>query len=142
MTDWRSDPNGFNEVVIAEFRANGGVVGGELTDMRLLLLTTIDARNGRPHTTPLAYHRRGDRYLVIASNGGVARNPAWFRNLARARDVTVEVGLERFAATATILDGSDRDAAFAMIVAEAPSAGAFEREAGRTIPVIELEPVA
>ena len=61
--------------MIGEFRANSGVVGGELAGMRLLLLTTIDAASGRPRTTPLAYHRRGDRYLVIASNGGARHIP-------------------------------------------------------------------
>ena len=81
----RSDPNGFNESVISEFRANGGVVGGELADMPLLLLTTIGAQSGQPRTTPLAYHRRGNRYLVIASNGGAAQHPTWFRNLERIR---------------------------------------------------------
>ena len=140
MTDRRSDPNGFNRSVIAEFRASGGVVGGELAGMPLLLLTTIDARSRRPRTTPLVYHRRGARFLVIASNGGAARNPAWFRNLEREPGVTVEVGVETFAATATILEDSERDAAFAMIVAEAPSAGTFQARAGRTIPVIELKP--
>jgi deazaflavin-dependent oxidoreductase (nitroreductase family) len=141
MTDWRSDPAGFDEAVVDEFRANAGIVGGELADMHLLLLTTVDARNGRPRTTPLAYHRRGDRYLVIAANGGAATDPAWFRNLERDSEVRVEVGLESFAATARIIDGSERDAAFAGIVAEAPSAGAFEATAGRSIPVIELEPL-
>jgi len=140
MSDGRSDPNGFNQAVIAEFRANGGVVGGELADMRLLLLTTSDARSGQPRTTPLAYHRQGPRYHVIASNGGAARNPGWFRNLERDPNVTVEVGVETLAATARILEGSERDAAFAAIVAEAPTAATFEAKAGRTIPVIELEP--
>ena len=73
MSDWRSDPSGFNESVINAFRANGGVVGGELAEMSLLLLTTIDATSGQPRTTPLAYHRRGRRYRVIASNGGAAK---------------------------------------------------------------------
>ena len=140
MSDWRSDPNGFNESVIHEFRANGGVVGGELAGIPLLLLTTIDARSGQPRTTPLVCHRRGNRYLVIASNGGAARNPAWFRNLEQDPAVTVEVGVGIFAATATILEASERDAVFAWIVAEAPSAGAFQATAGRTIPVIELGP--
>ena len=128
MSGRRSDPSGFNASVINEFRANGGIVGGELSDMRLLLLTTIDERSRTPRTTPLAYHRRGSRYLVIASNGGAPRNPAWFRNLERDRGVTVEVGLETFAATATILDASERDAAFATIVAEAPSAASIRSE--------------
>ena len=141
MSDWRSDPTGFNESVIDEFRANGGVVGGELADMPLLLLTTIETRSRQPRTTPLAYHRRGNRYLVIASNGGAARHPAWFRNLERDPGVTVEVGVETFAATATILKASERDDVFATIVAEAPSAGTFQAKVGRTIHVIELEPL-
>jgi deazaflavin-dependent oxidoreductase (nitroreductase family) len=138
---WRSDPNGFNESVITEFRANGGVVGGELADMRLLLLTTIRTRSGRPRTTPLAYHRRGNRYVVIASNGGAARHPSWFHTLERDPNVTVEVGVLTFPARARILDASEREAVFAAIVAQAPAAGAFQAKAGRTIPVIELEPL-
>ena len=139
MSDRRSNTNRFDQAVIDEFRAARGVVGGELADTPLLLLTTIDMRNGRPRTTPLAYHIRGDQYLVLASNGGAARNPAWFRNLEREPGVTVEVGVETFAATATILEAAERDAAFATIVAEAPSAGTFQMKAGRTIPVIALE---
>jgi deazaflavin-dependent oxidoreductase (nitroreductase family) len=141
MSDWRSDPNRFNESVIKEFRASGGVVGGELADLPLLLLTTIDARSGKPRTTPLAYHGRGDRYLVIASNGGAARHPAWFRNLERDPNVTVEVGTETLDARARILDAPERDTVFAAIVTQAPAAAAFQAKAGRTIPVIELEPL-
>jgi deazaflavin-dependent oxidoreductase (nitroreductase family) len=141
MSDRRSDPNGFNESVIREFRANGGSVGGELADMHLLLLTTIDARNGRPRTTPLAYHRRDNRYLVIASNGGAPRHPNWFRNLEREANAIVEVGTETFPAEARILDASERDAVFAAIVAQTPAAAAFQAKAGRTIPVIELAPL-
>jgi deazaflavin-dependent oxidoreductase (nitroreductase family) len=141
MSDWRSDPDSFNASVIREFRASGGVVGGQLAGMSLLLLTTIDARTGRPRTTPVAYHRRSDRYVIIASNGGAARHPRWFRNLERDRNATIEVGARILRVRARILDGSERDAVFAAIVAQAPAAGAFQAKAGRTIPVIELEPL-
>jgi deazaflavin-dependent oxidoreductase (nitroreductase family) len=140
MSDWRSDPDGFNDAVISEFRANGGVVGGELANMNLLLLTTADAPSGQARTTPLAYHRRGTRYLVIASNGGASRDPRWFGNIVRDGNATVEVGSQSFRVKATILDASGRDAVFAAIVAKAPAAGAFQAQSGRTIPVIELEP--
>jgi len=125
MSDWSADPDGFNESVIREFRASGGVVGGELAHMHLLLLTTTDLQRGRRRTTPLAYHRRGQRYVVIASNGGATTHPKWFRDLERDPNLTVEVGAERAAV-------------FAAIVARAPAAGAFQEKAGRTIPVIEL----
>lgn len=139
MSDRPSDPKGFNESVIREFRANSGVVGGELASMHLLLLTTLDTRDGRGRTIPLAYHRRGGRYLVIASNGGAPRHPRWFRSLEQDPTVTVEIGAETFPATARILDGAERDSAFAAIVARAPTAGTFQAKARRTIPVVELE---
>src|SRR5437588_12762303 len=106
--------------------------------MHLLLLTTTDVQRGRRRTTPLAYHRRGERYVVIASNGGATTHPKWFRDLERDPNVTVEVGAERFPATARILDSAERDAVFAAIVARAPAAGALQEKAGRTIPGIEL----
>ena len=90
----RSDPNAFNDSVIQEFRANGGIVGGELAHMQLLLLTTIGAKSGRPHTTPLAYHKEGDRYFVIASNGGAPTNPDWYHNLRTHPRTTVEISTE------------------------------------------------
>jgi deazaflavin-dependent oxidoreductase (nitroreductase family) len=136
----RSDPNAFNDSVIQEFRANGGTVGGELADMQLLLLTTIGAKSGRPHTTPLAYHEDGDRYFVIASNGGAPTNPDWYHNLRTHPRTTVEISTETFEAIATILDPLERDRVFVAIAAQAPAAGEFQSLAGRTIPVIALEP--
>src|SRR5215475_11198572 len=139
MSDYRSDPKAFNESVIREFRANQGVVGGELAGMRLLLLTTLDARSGQPRTTPLACHQRGSRYTVIASNGGATRDPQWFENLRQSPNVTVEVGADTFPARARILEGRERDVAFADVLEHAPSAKAFQEQAGRPIPVVELE---
>ena len=136
----RSDPNAFNDSVIQEFRANGGTVGGELARMQLLLLTTIGAKSGRPHTTPLAYHKEGDRYFVIASNGGAPTNPDWYHNLRTHPRTTVEISTQTFEAIATILDPNERDRVFVAIAAQAPAASEFQSLAKRTIPVIALEP--
>ena len=136
----RSDPKAFNDRVIQEFRANGGTVGGELAHMQLLLLTTIGAKSGRPHTTPLAYHKEGDRYFVIASNGGAPTNPDWYHNLRSHPRTTVEVSTETFEAIATILDPHERHRVFVAITAQAPAASEFQSMVRRTIPVIALEP--
>jgi hypothetical protein len=67
MSDRRSDPAGFNRSVIGEFRANGGVVGGELENMALLLLTTTDTPSGRPRRLPTT-----DAALVTLSSDRTA----------------------------------------------------------------------
>ncbi len=129
----------FTAAVIDEFRARGGTVGGSLADTPLLLLGTTGAGSGLPRTTPLAYRREADRLYVIASAGGAPAHPAWYLNLRAHPAVTVEVGTERFEATATVLAGADRDRVFAAIVEDSPTAGRYQARTGRTIPVVALD---
>ena len=133
------DAADFNAAVIDEFRAGGGTVGGSLADTPLLLLGTTGAGSGLPRTTPLAYRREGDRLYVIASHGGAPTHPGWYFNLRAHPAVTVEVGTERFDATATVLEGPDRDRVFAAIAADSPTAREYQAKAGRTIPVVALD---
>ncbi|NVI87904.1 nitroreductase family deazaflavin-dependent oxidoreductase [Actinomadura sp. BRA 177] len=129
----------FNTQVIEEFRANGGRVGGPFEGGRLLLLTTTGARSGAPHTTPLGYLPDGlERVLVIASAGGAPKNPAWFHNLVANPRVTVESGAFTYEADAVVLEGDERDAAFARAVEADPGWGEYEAKSGRTLPVIAL----
>ena len=107
-------PIDFNRQIIEEFRANGGRVGGPFEGGRLLLLTTVGARSGAPHTTPLGYlPDSGGRVLVIASAAGAPKHPAWFHNLVAHPRVTVEAGAFTYEAQAIVLEGAERDRAFA-----------------------------
>jgi deazaflavin-dependent oxidoreductase (nitroreductase family) len=81
-----------NRRVIEQFRA-GGDIDGMQRD-RLLLLTTLGARTGHRRTTPMMFHRDGERLLVIASNAGASKHPDWYLNLVANPRVTVEVGDE------------------------------------------------
>lgn len=65
-----SDYQAFNQALIAEFRANGGKVGGQFAGRPLLLLSTVGARSGQTRTSPLAYTTDGEHYVLIASKGG------------------------------------------------------------------------
>ncbi|GAA3848495.1 nitroreductase/quinone reductase family protein [Streptomyces sedi] len=129
----------FNEQVIQEFRARGGIVSGPLEGGRLLLLTTRGARTGSPHTTPLGYlPDGGERVLVIASAGGSPHHPDWYRNVLEHPEVTVENGLFTYDAHATVLHGEERDRLFARAVADNPGWGEYETRSGRTLPVVAL----
>ncbi len=85
-----------DELVIAEFRANGGQVGGRFAGISLLLITTTGARSGKSYTHPLSYSRDGQRFVIIAANGGAAAHPGWYHNLIAHPEVTVEAGTETF----------------------------------------------
>ncbi|QIY58618.1 nitroreductase family deazaflavin-dependent oxidoreductase [Streptomyces sp. RPA4-5] len=135
-------PIDFNRQIIEEFRANGGRVGGPFEGGRLLLLTTTGARSGAPHTTPLGYLPDGDgRVLVIASAAGAPKHPAWYHNLVAHPRVTVEAGVFTYEAQAVVLEGAERDQAFARAVATDPGWSDYQEKTERILPVVALEEI-
>ncbi len=116
------DRNDWNRQTIEEFRANGGKVGGMWEGKPLLLLTTTGAKSGQRRTNP-----------------GTPTNPDWYYNLLAHPEVTVEVGAETYAATATVLSGEERDRLYAKQAGLYPQFAEYQAKTTRQIPVIALE---
>jgi len=135
------DMNEWNKKIIAEFRANGGKVGGQFEGAPLLLLTTTGAKSGRELTTPVMYLADGDRKLVFASKAGAPTNPAWYHNLIANPTVTVEVGNESFQAKAVPVTGEERDRLYAKQATLYPGFAEYQEKTTRVIPVVALERV-
>jgi deazaflavin-dependent oxidoreductase (nitroreductase family) len=125
-----------NARVIEQFRA-GGPIDGMNRD-GIVLLTTTGARTGLTRTTPMMFHRDGDRLLVIASNIGAPRHPDWYLNLVASPRVVVEVGSDRYDATATALSGGERDRLWTMLKQTYPFFAEHETKTSREIPVVAL----
>jgi deazaflavin-dependent oxidoreductase (nitroreductase family) len=125
-----------NARVIEQFRAGGPIEG--MNRDGLLLLTTTGARSGRTRTTPMMFHRDGDRLLVIASNIGAPKHPDWYANLVADPHVVVEVGAERFEAAAVPLTGSERGRLWAMLKESYPFFAEHQAKTSREIPVVAL----
>jgi deazaflavin-dependent oxidoreductase (nitroreductase family) len=123
---------------IDEFRASGGRLGGGFEGRPVLLLTTKGAKTGRLHTTPVMYLIEDGRLYVFASKGGAPTHPDWYRNLVANPDVIVELGTERFEATATPLADGERDRVYARQSELYPQFGVYQTKTERTIPVVEL----
>ena len=128
----------FNRQIIEEFRANGGETTGPFKGRPLLLLTTTGAKSGEKHTTPLVYSKDGDRVVVIASMGGAPKNPLWFVNLRANPDVTLEIGAEKFEATASVAESPERERLYAAQAAAMPAFAEYEQKTTRQIPVVVL----
>ena len=73
-----------------------------------LLLTTTGRKSGLPRTNGLTYCRdRGD-VIVVASNGGSDRPPAWLLNLQADPAVTIRLGRQVTRAVARVADADER----------------------------------
>jgi len=134
MADW-------NARVIDEFRAKRGRGVGPWGD-NLLLLTTRGAKSGVLRTTPVVYHRDGDRYVIAASKGGAPTHPDWYRNLVKYREAEIEVGTERFKVRATpIPKGPERDRLYEAHGNMFATFRDYSKKTTRVIPVVVLERV-
>ncbi len=127
----------FNEELITQFRANHGELSGMMAGRSLLLLTTTGARSGKPRTVVLGYGRSDARLVVIASNNGARKAPAWYQNLLVTPTATVELGPERFQVRATTAPPEQRVELAATVPYLAQQQSLTERE----IPIVVLERV-
>ena len=135
-TDWHA----FNAGVVEDFRAHQGTITvGRFAGRKLLLLTTTGAKSGQERVAPLAFTRDGEHYVVIASKGGSPTSPDWYHNLVANRRVIVEVGAERFTATARVTSGEERERLYAAQAALTPGFAEYQKQTNRSIPVVVLE---
>jgi len=135
------DMDAFNRQVIAEFRANGGHVGGRFAGLPMLLLTTTGAKSGVERTTPLVCRPEGGTLVIIASKAGAPEHPAWYHNIVANPEVTVEYGTETFRARARIAKGDERERLYAAQAALLPAFDEYRQRTTREIPVVVLEPI-
>ena len=132
ISDW-------NASIVAEFRANGGKVGGRFEGRTLLLLHHTGAKSGIERVNPLAYQRVGDAFVVFGSKGGAPDNPDWYHNLLRNPRARIEVGTETFDVEARVARGEERDRIWERQKELVPGFGDYEKRTTREIPVVVLE---
>jgi deazaflavin-dependent oxidoreductase (nitroreductase family) len=105
----------------------------------LLVLTTIGRQSGAERQSPVRWFGGDGEWLIVASAGGAAKNPAWYYNLKAHPDrVWIQIGREKKAVTAEQLHGAEYDAAWQRITAEAPQFAGYRTKTDREIPVIRL----
>ena len=135
--------NDWNEKVIAEFRANGGRVGGQFEGAPMVLVHHRGRRSGREMVNPMMYlpdESDDDRIYVFASKAGAPTNPDWYHNLVAAGEGRVERGTETYAVSVHEVEGAERDRIYQEQATRYPGFAEYaDKTAGvRTIPVLQL----
>lgn len=131
--------NAWEDNLIADLRANGGrPSSGPLAGHPLLIMHSIGAKSGEPRRAILTYTRDGDDLVVAGTKGGAPSDPVWVNNIRANGNVTLEVANETFPATATIVDGPERDRLWDQHAAELPWFAPYPAKTGRVIPMIRL----
>jgi deazaflavin-dependent oxidoreductase (nitroreductase family) len=104
-----------------------------------LLLTTRGRSTGKLRRTALIYGKDGDRYLVVASNGGSKPHPDWYQNLSADPHVSVQVGDDTFEALARTATARQKPRLWGLMVSIWPEYEQYQTKTEREIPVVILE---
>jgi F420H(2)-dependent quinone reductase len=120
------------------YRRSGGKLGGKMFGAPVLLLTTIGRKSGRSWTVPLMYQTDGDRWVIIASNGGSAKHPAWWLNLRAQPNASIEVGRRSYPVMAIEIAGEDRERLWRQMADMYKGYDGYAQKTSRQLPVVVL----
>jgi len=121
------------------------VTGGRLTLLDVaglpnLMLTAIGRKSGVPRDTPLLCAPYGQDILVAGSNFGSDKEPMWVKNVEANPNVTVRFRRRSSAMVARRLEGDEREAAWARMLATWPNFAKYEQRTDRRIKLFLLTP--
>jgi deazaflavin-dependent oxidoreductase (nitroreductase family) len=139
--------NELDEGVIAEFRANRGVVteamGGHFKDTTVTLVHHVGRRTGKQYVQPLLLMSDGGSYVLVGLNGGDGKEPSWVRNLEAMPETTIEVGERTIKVRPRVLrEGAERDHLHDQYAKFWPDLWEYEKRTDRAFPMVVLEPIA
>ncbi len=122
------------------YRLTGGTIGGTVRGGQILLLTTIGRKTGKARTWPLAYFRDGEKLVIVGSNGGLDRDPAWCLNLRRTPNALIQVGPTQLRVRAEEARGAERERLWQLVTTHAPLYARYQTLTQRPIPLMILHP--
>jgi F420H(2)-dependent quinone reductase len=133
---------------VAAFRATNGRIGnkwrigaGWKKPVPTLLLEHVGRKSGKTFETPLLYLDDGPDLVVVASQGGLPKNPQWYANLAAHPDTHVSLkGQKRRPVRARTATPDEREVLWPRLVDLYADFAKYDRWTERTIPVVVLEP--
>lgn len=111
-----------------------------MSGLPVVMLTSIGAKSGQERKAPLVIIPRGEGYVLIASNFGQPRNPAWYYNLVTNPRAWLDDGHGARAFRVREAEGEERDQLFQRAVDLYAGYAAYARRTERVIPVLVLEP--
>ena len=122
------------------YRLSRGRIFGSIGTAPVLLLTSTGRRSGQQRTAPVVFLADGERLIVIGSNAGNERTPAWSYNLQANPDAEIEIRGSRRAVRARVAEGDERAELWRKVNGMYEGFDDYDAKTSRDIAVFVLEP--
>jgi deazaflavin-dependent oxidoreductase (nitroreductase family) len=139
MTEVHDSPEGWVADHIKSYVESDGEQGHLWRGVPTLLLTTKGRKSGELRRTALIYGEHDGAYLLVASQGGADKHPAWYLNLDADPEVHVQVGADKFSARARTASAEEKPELWAKMTKIWPPYDEYQAKTQRQIPVVVLE---
>ena len=123
------------------YEATDGREANTLQGKPVIVLTSVGSSSGRLRKTALMRVEHEGRYAVVASKGGAAEHPAWYRYLVEHPHVELQDGAVRKDYVAHEASGAERDEWWTHALAVWPAYAGYQKKTDRLIPVFVLTPM-
>ncbi|MGG7101898.1 nitroreductase family deazaflavin-dependent oxidoreductase [Rhodococcus sp. 24CO] len=140
---WMSKAN------VAMYRATGGMLGSKWRvgsafprGLPICLLTTTGRKSGEERINPLLFLEDDDNVILVASQGGLPKNPMWYLNIKADPVVTVQIKARVRSMKARVATDEERARLWPKLVAMYADFDNYQAWTDRVIPVIVCEPLA
>jgi len=127
---------------VRRYQETNGEVGYLWNGVPILLLTTTGRRTGEARTTPLIFGTDGERYLIVASQGGAPKHPLWYLNLVENPEVKIQVLSKHFRAMAHTATEDEKPRLWQLVTETWPNYDVYQTRTDRVIPLVVLDPIA
>lgn len=117
----------------------GGTIGARAFGIGMLLLTNVGRRTGHQRITPLLYVDDEDHWVVVASNAGDAKPPAWWLNLQANPHARIQIRKEHHDVVAREATPEESARLWGKLTESYRWFRDYRKTAGREIPIVILE---
>ncbi len=120
------------------YQRYGGRLLNRGEDSSILMLTTTGRKSGQRRSALLIHVKDGDDFIVVGSNWGQDKPPAWLLNLQADSEATVTVAKQEHQVTAQWPEGAEQERCWALLTEKVTQLPQVAEHANRELPVVKL----
>ena len=142
MAKYIPSPHDWVREQVELYEGSGGTKGTTLLDTGLpvVIVTHKGHKTGAIRKTPLMRVKDGDSYVLVGSQGGAPKDPAWVHNLRADPHVELRDGtVVRAMHVREVKDAAERARLWGLAVAAYPPYADYQARTKRQIPVFVAE---
>ncbi len=108
----------------------------------ICMVTMTGAKSGKPRRIPLIHLPHGDNKLIVASSGGMPKNPVWYYNIVAHPEIKIMVDGEEKTYIARRVSDEEKAELWPHLLSLYPDFDEYQARTDRNIPVFSCEPVS